>query len=259
MTVLIMFGSFSDKKIYEKIAKNLKRKKIKTEIKVLSAHRTPKEVETVVKKTKAKSIIAGAGLSAALPGVIASFSSKPVIGVPVSGNYSGLDAFLSVHQLPAGPAVLGTNVDDTFESVKFCEMIESKNFETITLIKKNGKLFENTMDKARQVFDKLKIQYIIQEKQTFDDSKTIYVDFLKLGSKVPNTKNNFVIFVPVKKNSKASDATKMIKMAKKGLWVGLNRGDNAALAALRVLGNAKALKALKKFKEEKRKEILRGK
>ena len=98
-------GSTSDLPIMEKACKWLNDQKIPFEVNALSAHRTPDAVETFAKEAKGrgiKVIIAGAGMSAALPGVIAACTPLPVIGVPIKGMLDGLDAMLSIVQMPPG-------------------------------------------------------------------------------------------------------------------------------------------------------------
>jgi len=103
-------GSKSDLPVAEKALTILDRFKVEREIAVASAHRTPHRVEDIVKNSDAEVFIAIAGLSAALPGVVASFTCKPVIGVPVSGNVN-LDALLSVVQMPPGIPVAAVGLD----------------------------------------------------------------------------------------------------------------------------------------------------
>lgn len=97
--VTIIMGSKSDMPVAEKAIGVLKKFGIGFDIAVASAHRTPARVESLVKGSGSDVFIAIAGLSAALPGVVASFTVKPVIGVPVSGALN-LDALLSVVQMP---------------------------------------------------------------------------------------------------------------------------------------------------------------
>lgn len=103
-------GSKSDFTVAEKAIKVLHKFGVGFEIAVASAHRTPHRVEEIVKNIDADVFISIAGLSAALPGVIASFTCKPVIGVPVSGalNY---DALLSMVQMPPGIPVATVGMD----------------------------------------------------------------------------------------------------------------------------------------------------
>ena len=103
-------GSKSDMKVAEKAVAVLKELGIPYKLSVASAHRTPELVEKLVSEADAEVFIAIAGLSAALPGVIASRTIKPVIGVPVSGTLN-LDAILSVVQMPPGIPVAGVGLD----------------------------------------------------------------------------------------------------------------------------------------------------
>ncbi len=109
-TVTIIMGSGSDLPVAEKAARILNRLGISHELVVASAHRTPKRVEETVSGSDADVFIAIAGLSAALPGVVASHTHRPVIGVPVSGTL-GLDALLSVVQMPPGIPVAAVGLD----------------------------------------------------------------------------------------------------------------------------------------------------
>ncbi|MDN5357160.1 MAG: 5-(carboxyamino)imidazole ribonucleotide mutase [Candidatus Methanomethylophilaceae archaeon] len=109
-TVSIILGSKSDLPVADKAISILREFSITFEINVASAHRTPKRVEDLVKRSDAGVFIAIAGLSAALPGVVASFTTKPVIGVPVSGKL-GIDSILSIVQMPAGVPVAAVGLD----------------------------------------------------------------------------------------------------------------------------------------------------
>ena len=104
--VSIVMGSQSDYKTMKLSTKILKSLKIQHEIKIVSAHRTPKRMYDFAKnakKNKISVIIAGAGGSAHLPGMIASLTSIPVIGVPIeSKKLKGLDSLLSIAQMPKG-------------------------------------------------------------------------------------------------------------------------------------------------------------
>ena len=112
--VSIIMGSTSDLPVMEKAAKFLDEMEVPFEMNALSAHRTPDEVEEFARSAKGrgiKVIIAGAGMAAALPGVIAASTTLPVIGVPIKGMLDGLDAMLSIIQMPPGipVATMGVN------------------------------------------------------------------------------------------------------------------------------------------------------
>ncbi|MEA2074491.1 MAG: 5-(carboxyamino)imidazole ribonucleotide mutase [Euryarchaeota archaeon] len=104
--VAIVMGSKSDQAVADKAIKVLEAHDIPYEVNVISAHRNPEALDKYLKESDDVAvIIAIAGLSAALPGIIASKTEKPVIGVPVSGQLMGMDALLSMVQMPPGVPV----------------------------------------------------------------------------------------------------------------------------------------------------------
>ena len=112
--VSIIMGSTSDLPVMEKTAKFLDEMEIPFEMNAFSAHRTPQEVETFARTAEErglKIIIAGAGMAAALPGVVAASTTLPVIGVPIKGMLDGLDAMLSIIQMPPGIPVATVGVN----------------------------------------------------------------------------------------------------------------------------------------------------
>ena len=114
----IVMGSKSDMPAMDAAAEELKKRDIGHEVRVMSAHRDPDVVAEYAKNAKMRGlrvIIAGAGLSAALPGVVAAHSELPVIGVPLTSSRSvagGLDALLSIAQMPPGVPVACVGVDN---------------------------------------------------------------------------------------------------------------------------------------------------
>ena len=112
MKVLIICGSESDLEIARKAEDILKKNRIAFDIRVSSAHRDPEGTRRIVKSTDADVIIAVAGLAAALPGFVASLTNKPVIGVPVGVKLDGLDALLSMMQMPSGVPVATVGIDN---------------------------------------------------------------------------------------------------------------------------------------------------
>ena len=106
--VSIIMGSTSDLAVMEGAAKVLNELQIPFEMNALSAHRTPEKVEQFARSASGRGIrviIAGAGMAAHLPGVIAAMTSIPVIGVPIKASLEGLDALLAIVQMPPGIAV----------------------------------------------------------------------------------------------------------------------------------------------------------
>ncbi|MBN1158286.1 MAG: 5-(carboxyamino)imidazole ribonucleotide mutase [Bacteroidales bacterium] len=112
--VSIIMGSTSDLPVMEKAAEVLDELEIPFEMNALSAHRTPDEVEKFSKNAASRGvqvIIAAAGMAAHLPGVIASMTTLPVIGVPIKASLEGLDALLSIVQMPPGIPVATVGIN----------------------------------------------------------------------------------------------------------------------------------------------------
>ena len=125
--VSIIMGSTSDLPVMEKAAKFLDELEVPFEMNALSAHRTPAEVERFAREAAGRGlrvIIAAAGMAAALPGVIAAQTTLPVIGVPIKGMLDGLDALLSIVQMPPGIPVATVGVNGAQNAaVLACEML----------------------------------------------------------------------------------------------------------------------------------------
>lgn len=142
--VSIIMGSTSDLPVMEKAAKFLEEMEIPFEMNALSAHRTPEEVETFARTAAERGlrvIIAGAGMAAALPGVIAASTTLPVIGVPIKGMLDGLDALLSIVQMPPGIPVATVGVNGAQNAaILAAEMLALGNAETAARLAahKNG-------------------------------------------------------------------------------------------------------------------------
>jgi len=110
MKIQLLIGSKTDMLIAEKAKKILDEFDVEYDISVASAHRTPDVLRDMVEKSNADVFIGIAGLAAALPGSIAAHTTKPVIGVPVSGKVN-LDAILSIIQMPPGIPVAAVGLD----------------------------------------------------------------------------------------------------------------------------------------------------
>ena len=110
-SITIVLGSASDKPIFDKCKAVFSEFGVKYDVHIASAHRTPEKIDEIVKNSDSDVFIAIAGLSAALPGAIASKTTKPVIGVPVESKLDGLDALLSIVQMPPGVPVGAVGLD----------------------------------------------------------------------------------------------------------------------------------------------------
>ncbi len=127
MGVCVLLGSKSDFDKAMKALEVFKELGIDFEVHVASAHRTPKLVEEMVMNTSHEVFLVFAGLSAALPGFVASLTTKPVVGVPISGKVP-LDSLLSMVQMPKGVPVAVVGVDNAINGALLCaELLALKN------------------------------------------------------------------------------------------------------------------------------------
>ncbi|MDR1982047.1 MAG: 5-(carboxyamino)imidazole ribonucleotide mutase [Tannerellaceae bacterium] len=132
--VSIIMGSMSDLPVMEKAAAFLDGMEVPFEMHALSAHRTPEEVEAFAKGAKErgiKVIIAAAGMAAHLCGVIASMTTIPVIGVPISSTLDGMDALLAIVQMPPGVPVATVGINGSLNAGILAVQILSAGDETL--------------------------------------------------------------------------------------------------------------------------------
>jgi 5-(carboxyamino)imidazole ribonucleotide mutase len=227
--ILIVFGSQSDEKVYNNIINILKEENIHYEMRICSAHRTPDELSEILKTTDADVIIAGAGLAAHLPGVVASKTLKPIIGVPVSGNFEGLDALLSIMQMPPGIPVMCVGVDNAeIASVQAINML--KTYNKVHIFGDEGNA---ALKKAIAALKEFNVEYEINPEF---ESNSLNIRFVALDEKAEES-NDLIIYVPLldKYDDTAEAAINILQNSRNGLWVGLNRGENAALAAIQIM------------------------
>ena len=156
-------GSTSDLPVMEKAAQILNDFKIPFEINALSAHRTPGEVEVFAKNASGrgiKVIIAAAGMAAHLPGVIASMTPLPVIGVPVKASLEGLDSIFSILQMPPGipVATVGVNAAQN-AAILAAQIIGTGNEEIMNEIVSYKQDLKKKIVEANADLKKVKYQY----------------------------------------------------------------------------------------------------
>ncbi len=161
--VSIIMGSTSDLGVMEKAAKFFDEMEIPFEINALSAHRTPDEVEKFARGAKdrgIKVIIAGAGMAAHLPGVIAAMTPLPVIGVPINATLDGMDALLAIVQMPPGIPVATVGINGALNAgILAAQILASSDAE---LMQKNIAYKENLKQKivkANQDLSEIKFKF----------------------------------------------------------------------------------------------------
>lgn len=159
--VSIIMGSTSDLPVMEKAAKFLDEMGIPFELNALSAHRTPEQVETFAKGAYDRGIrviIAGAGMAAHLPGVIAAMTPMPVIGVPIKASLDGMDSLLAIVQMPPGIPVATVGINGALNAGILAAQMLSVNDEE--LFAKTIEYKENLKQKIVKANEDLaKIEY----------------------------------------------------------------------------------------------------
>ena len=260
---LVVFGSGSDEAVFRPLMKRLADFGVKAELRILSAHKSPAELSAAVEKSNARIFVAGAGLSAALPGVIASKTIRPVIGVPVNANYSGLDSFLSCSQMPSGIPVLSAGVEN-IEDAAFAVKAFLDGFEKVEIVQpafSDFELFEKAND-AKLLLEQFGIEFYTRETSK-PDLRTVSIHLVELAKTdriVLSAGRNMRIFVPMAADTSGIGlAAKVLELSTNGLWVGLNRADNAAFAAIQLLnGRGKFSKLLSELRAKARQAVLKS-
>ncbi|NOQ27857.1 MAG: 5-(carboxyamino)imidazole ribonucleotide mutase [Bacteroidales bacterium] len=161
--VSIIMGSTSDLPVMEKAAKILDEFKIPFEINALSAHRTPAEVEVFAKSAKDRGIeviIAGAGMAAHLPGVIAAMTSLPVIGVPINATLDGMDSLLAIVQMPPGIPVATVGINGALNAGILAAQMMAAGDENLKQVLIDYKeTLKSKIVKANEELAKIKFEY----------------------------------------------------------------------------------------------------
>lgn len=161
--VSIIMGSTSDLPVMEKAAQILNDFKIPFQINALSAHRTPEEVEVFAKGAMdngIKVIIAGAGMAAHLPGVIAAMTPLPVIGVPIKASLDGMDALLAIAQMPPGIPVATVAINGAMNAgILAAQIIASGDEELQVEVIKYKESLKQKIVKANEDLATVKYEY----------------------------------------------------------------------------------------------------
>lgn len=161
--VSIIMGSTSDMPVMEKAMKFLDEQQIPFDVNALSAHRTPDAVESFARSAEERGIrviIAAAGMAAALPGVIAASTTLPVIGVPIKGMLDGLDAMLSIIQMPPGIPVATVGVNGAMNAaILAMEMLALTDKDIAARLKTYKAGLGAKIEKANKELAEVKFQY----------------------------------------------------------------------------------------------------
>lgn len=225
MKVDILFGSQSDAPIYNELLEILQEQSFSCRLQVLSAHRNPNELRSFLADSTADLFFAGAGLAAHLPGVVASLVEKPVFGVPVMSQFGGLDAFLSIVQMPSGVPVCAVEKD----SLRFLKRFLNKSQNA------KAKVFANQSLQATSDFQKqlAKLEGLAWEYCEIESQADIVcLDLLQQESadiwERTIGKSLFVPFLNAKAvQDPASSLLFLDWFERGGFWFGMNNLKNA--------------------------------
>lgn len=250
--VLVIFGSNSDSAVYDRICAELEKQGIEYEMRVSSAHKTPDDVAQTLAK-RYDIVIAGAGLAAHLPGVVASKVLSPVIGVPCPGNYEGLDALLSIAQMPPGIPVLAVGVDQAELSARQAALM-LKGYASVNII---GDLEEKAVKKCLDTLKGFGAPFTHGEGPVKD---AVNIRFSRFDEPLDESEE-LVIYCPLllKDDDKAEAALNLLKHTTHGLWVGAGNGKNAAIAAVEImaLSSQDYLEKLSVYRREMGEKLLK--
>lgn len=255
---LVLFGSASDSAYVEPIVASLEKAGLTPYLEYVSAHRNPARLEQVLASSSPELIVAGAGLAAHLPGLVASKVLAPVVGVPIDVNFRGLDALMSIVQMPPGVPVLALPMTaprqlpkflpDLFKRIAIVAAIARKTDERVKVcfVGEPKALEGELTNSARAILDYAGVAWSIDKKPAPGQVNIAAVAEGKVAASLKFPADSLPIFVPVFKQDKVRKTLSAITLLKNmeaskavGLWCGANGFVNAACGALQVMNDAR--------------------
>lgn len=260
MKILVMFGSKSDANIYEPLKARLLQEGHDVDFRMISVHRSPELLDRELASAEASAVIAGAGLAAHLPGVVAAKVLVPVFGVPCSAAIGGVDALFAIQQMPFGIPVLTTAPDQYGAAVDFVtrwgKLDLRYSFDGFNLVlerhKRGQPHFRILLERAERISEKTKLEINLTDKTSENAVNICLVDINEADPECPlpfgpspRGSDELRILVPVLNEAAYRDpyaaisVVRRINSAQGNVWSGINNIGNAMLAALQ-LANANA-------------------
>lgn len=229
MKIQVLFGSQNDARVFNPLVDFLSPLG-DVKMTVASAHRDPLKVKEIVTSDQADVYVAGAGLAAHLPGVVASLTSKSVFGVAVNGAFGGLDAFLSIVQMPKDIPVMCITENNIADIYTFLKKVARINGDKIYL-NWNKNTPDPVVIEAIQAIEKTTGLSVIWAE--VDDEHCYGQILTKKDECKSHGLNLFMLNAEDKHNP--SEALNFYSVAQKGgLWVGLNNVQNFSLQLLKL-------------------------
>ena len=236
MNIFVVFGSKSDESTYRPICETLRSCGHEVTFEVISAHRNPVELVEALESLNYHVVVAGAGLAAHLPGVVASRTAKPVFGIPVDAHFGGLDSLFSIFQMPFGvpviSAVPGRGGDDVADFLKGLEGLSTKHFLSPKVVVNPSLLkyeYVNLeLERARKYLSELKGDWEVVDTPCEGAANICLVDS---DCRIDCKEGISCINVPIIEKSALSNPARALElfhiMERGGLWVGVNNTRNA--------------------------------
>ncbi len=234
MKVFVVFGSASDDNVSQPLVESLKPVCDSVEFQVISAHRNIDRLHDKITNWQGDAIVAGAGLAAALPGVVAALTPLPVFGVPVASQFGGLDSLASIAQMPPGVPVLACGPDKTDAIALFLDQWKAAQATAIVhFVVPEGIDAAGIIEKARPA---AKDKGLTVTSSNAPDAAAFNV-YLVAGAEDIRSQA-FGLHVPFFKTEDAADPKNYLAVLdwtkRGGLWVGANNTRNAVHAAARL-------------------------
>jgi 5-(carboxyamino)imidazole ribonucleotide mutase len=258
MKILVMFGSKSDANIYEPLKARLLNEGHEVDFRMISVHRSPELLDRTLSGVDAQAVVAGAGLAAHLPGIVASKLLIPVFGVPCSAAIGGMDAYFAIAQMPFGIPVLATAPDQYQSAVdaigRWSRLDLQYTFDRFNLVlerhKRGQPHFQMLLERAQKIVDKAGVPLHLTDRGVEHSVNVYLVDISEADPECPlpfpapgKTSDEISLYVPVLNEPLYRDPYSAVAVGRRvlslpgGLWTGINNVSNAMLAALQ-LANA---------------------
>lgn len=245
MKIFVVFGSTSDEATAQPICAALK-PGFDVEYQVISAHRDLEKLQHKMSQWQGDAVIAGAGLAAALPGVVAAMTKAPVFGVPVAAQFGGLDSLASIAQMPPGVPVMTCGPNRTDAIVAFLKAYKASpaKFTRVNFVMRDKSLINHPdllaeIDKARTAAKDKGLEVSLSDAESKD---AFNVFFVTGPADVADGLRLHVPFMPKAEAQKPENYLPVFEWAKKGgLWLGVNNTRNAVASVARLAGAARVL------------------
>jgi 5-(carboxyamino)imidazole ribonucleotide mutase len=255
MRILVVFGSKSDANIYDPLNSRLQSDGHEIDFRMISVHRSPELLDRELQGVRVDAVVAGAGLAAHLPGVLASKQLAPVFGIPCAAALGGVDSLLGIMQMPFGIPVLCSAPDQFLAVTDFLKRQEQMElrFSTapINLVVDPAKRvlphFEDLLQRGTRVAEKANLELNIVDRPLPDAINVCLVDISARDPEAPlaypemqKNEQQLRIHVPILNPSLYRDAkstelvVRRILSARGALWTGVNGVGNGLLTAVQL-------------------------